>query len=263
MPMAAGQSCCFRFLALGSIMCLRPLLPICCGCSWDELSLACVEHPIRQFDLQGSYRFDQSRQMDETASLPDGQPVVESGPTRYQTATIGVHLGRRLSAARRLSVSLSGGVTQLLSAGSASGEEFHPAVSLSFEFIPARMWALSMMASQQVTVMAGVSASPVDNKNFALTLNGTVLRRLHLAVTGNYMKGTTLAGTAMSHTAATGGNLGLQYGFKRSFGVYATYSYYHHRLENGLPTAAGIPPLYDRQSARVGFTLWLPLYGTF
>ena len=103
----------------------------------------------------------------------------------------------------------------------------------------------------------------MESSNVVISLNGAVARRIRLALSASYMASTAIAGNAQSDTTAIGGNMSLRYGVNRWFATFATYSYYHHRLESGLPIATGLPPLYDRHSVRGGITLWLPLYGTF
>ena len=244
---------------------VRPVGNAGLNSEWQNASITQSWAVRSGFDLTGSYRFDRSLQTDDTRTPSEGQPVFAPEPIQYQSANIGVRFGRRLSATRRLSLSLSGGATQLIPSGGSSvdGDVLHPSVAVSIELIPSRTWSVAVTGSRQVTVLSGVSASPMENSNVALNLSGTIARRLRLALTGSYMQGSTLAGTASNVTTAIGGNLSMRYGFGRRFATFATYSYYHHELESGLPTAAGIPPLYDRQSARVGFTWWLPLYGSF
>jgi hypothetical protein len=209
------------------------------------------------FDLMGSYRFDRSH---ETVQATASEPV------QYQSAAVGFRIAKRFSPLRRLTFSLMGGGTQILPGpgSSADDEVIHPSVSTSVEFVASRNWTLSVSASRQVTVLSGVSAHPLNNDNVAFSLSGTVGRRLRLALTGSYMQGTTLTPSATSSgSTGGGGNLSIRYGLRRWIGTYATYSFYQHRLQSDLQAAAGIPTVYDRHSARAGFTLWLPLYGTF
>ena len=212
------------------------------------------------FDLLGSYRFDRSRQSEQT---------IDSEPVRYQSATIGARVSKQLSPTRRVSVSFSGGGTQLLPVSGSSLEDddlIHPSLSLAVDAVASGDWSMSLTANRQVTVLHGISATPLSNDDISLSLNGSVGRRLRLTVMGSYMRGTTLvSGTTATQgdTTAAGGNLSFRYGVKRWLGTFATYSYYRHRLDGALQSTAGLPPVYDRQSARAGVTLWLPLYGSF
>jgi hypothetical protein len=213
------------------------------------------------FDLLGTYRFDRSRQMDRTT------PAIgsEFEPVQYQSGNIGVRYGRRLSPVKRLSLTLAGGATRVnpTTQSLIQGDLLHPTYSASFEFVPASDWSFLLSGSRSVTVLAGISSTPMATSNVAVSLNGGLARRLRLALSGSYMASNEIAGNAPSDTTAIGGNVSVRYGVNRWFATFATYSYYHHRLASGLPIAIGLPPLYDRHSVRGGITLWLPLYGTF
>jgi hypothetical protein len=41
--------------------------------------------------------------------------------------------------------------------------------------------------------------------------------------------------------------------------LFGEYSYYKHDLGDVLIVAQGVPPILDRNSVRVGLTLWVPL----
>jgi hypothetical protein len=45
--------------------------------------------------------------------------------------------------------------------------------------------------------------------------------------------------------------------------IFGSYAFYHHRIEDPSLLATGLPPEYDRHSARIGVSIWLPLYGAF
>jgi hypothetical protein len=213
--------------------------------------------------LTGMYRYDSSQQLDLAAGQED--PAAQLAPVRYQSGTVGVRLERRLPGARRMTLTLAGGATQLLpeSGAAAAADVYHPSYSVSIDLVPARSWSFSVAANRSVTVLAGISSVPMENNNVSTALSGGFGRRLRLALSGSFMEGTSITGNGSSVTTAIGGNFSMRYGVSRTFGTFVTYSYYHHELEVGLPTAAGLPPLYDRQSVRAGFTLWVPLYGTF
>jgi hypothetical protein len=214
-------------------------------------------------DFTGSYRFDRSVQQ----NLSRLEGVAAELPIKYQTATGGVRFNRRLSSIRRMSVALSGGATQLLlsDAGEAAGvDEFHPTFSASFEYILARQWSFNLTANRAITVLAGISSQPVTSDTVALGLHGTVGRRFRLSVNSSYMKGSTIAREAATATTGVGGDISVRYGLRNWLGTFATYSYYHHTLQNAFQAAvSGLPPLYDRHTVRGGITLWLPLYGAF
>ena len=78
------------------------------------------------------------------------------------------------------------------------------------------------------------------------------------------MKGSTIARDSATATTGVGGDVSVRYGVRNWLGTFATYSYYHHTLQNAFQAAvSGLPPLYDRHTVRGGITLWLPLYGAF
>lgn len=207
--------------------------------------------------LVGSYRIDRSRQL---------QPALPTQPIEYHTASAGARFSHRFSSRRRVSLSLSAGATRLRNSDVlTSAESVFPSFTAGVEFVALRSWDLSLRANRGVSTLSGVSTTPMESDNVAVSLNGSIHRRLRVSVLGSYLRGVAVTASAAPSTTTTGagGTMQVRYGVATWLAMFATYSYYEHRIDGSLPAPAGLPPIYNRQSVRAGFTLWLPLYGTF
>ena len=102
---------------------------------------------------------------------------------------------------------------------------------------------------------------PFTTNQGTLQIGGTLVGRLSVAAFGSYSEGTAFGGQPGSYRAATG-TAQVNYGLSRCCSMFASVGYYDHRLID-VTTAIGFPGTYARRTARVGFSYWLPLYGTF
>lgn len=206
--------------------------------------------------LVGSYRVERSTQI---------VPTLPAQPIEYHTASAGARFSHRISSRRRVSLSLSAGATRLRSSDVlTSSQSAFPSFSAGVEFVALRSWDLSLRANRGVSALSGVSTTPMETDTVALSLNGSIRRRLRVSLLGSYLRGVAVSqgATTATTTTGTGGTMQVRYGLATWLAMFTTYSYYEHRIDGSL-APVGLPPIYNRQSLRAGVTLWLPLYGTF
>ena len=55
----------------------------------------------------------------------------------------------------------------------------------------------------------------------------------------------------------------LRYGLARWGALSLNYDYYRYNLEDIADVPTSLPPNYDLNAVRIGFTFWFPLYGTY
>ena len=55
----------------------------------------------------------------------------------------------------------------------------------------------------------------------------------------------------------------LLYGISRCCAMALNYDYFVYRFQNVPDLPSQFPPSFDRQAVWVGFSIWLPLYGTY
>jgi hypothetical protein len=214
-----------------------------------------------RFSVTSSYRHDRSQQLDQR---------VAATPIEYQTLDAGVTWTRRLSPARHFSIAITGGATRLLMAPASPepAQPYHPIVSAGFELMASRTWSVSTHVSRSVSVLAGISAAPMVADGVDVGVSGTFGRRLRFAASGMYLLGASVGGHDAdgiddSSARGAGSTAELRYGLGPRFGLFTSYSYYRHDTESASRLESGVPSRYDRHSARVGVTMWLPLYGSF
>lgn len=208
-------------------------------------------------NLLGAYRYDQNTQ---------GVEEVEAPSVKYQTLEGGLHAIRRLSSTRSIGLALRGGVARLMeSAVTSDSPLLHPVATATIDYAASRRWTLSAEASREVTLLAGISPVPVLSDTVSVNLLGAASRKLRFSVYGSYARAVSVSDDVSleSRTEVAGATTEVRYALATSLGLFASYGFYHHRLEGDTVTAPGFPSRYDRQSARIGLTLWLPLYGAF
>lgn len=200
-------------------------------------------------DVVGAYRQDENRQGDGNGELP---------PIRYQTLDMGLRLEKRFSSVRRYSVTIRAGSTRL------SGS-LHPSLTASAEFATSRYWGLSAEVSRGVMVLAGISPIPVLNDNVGVTFNGTPTRRLRYSLFASFARaGSVPSDPNLDNVTDVAGATGeFRYAVARWSAVFASYAFYHHRIQDEFLVSSGFPTRYDRHSVRIGMTFWMPLYGAF
>jgi hypothetical protein len=185
-------------------------------------------------------------------------------PVQSQSAEFGVRYERRLNPVRTFSFSVTGGAT-LVSAVSTQLANLDATVEptgmvlTSYSF--ARNTSINASASRRVSVLSGISLEPFANDIAAVSFTNVLFRRLTAVLSGSVSRGLSVT-TSNGSFRATTGTATLQYGFRYG-GVFAGYSWYQHRLTDVLTVPGAVPQRFDRQSARAGMTLFLPLFGGF
>lgn len=202
------------------------------------------------------YAFQANRQTTPETALP---------PVRTNSLTTGFALNRRLSPTRRLDASLMGGFgrTQLREFGTgASSVSVEPTFVGSLRTNLVRSWVVSVDGGRTVTALEGVAPRPFATSSLSMRIDGAPTRRIRVNAAGSLASGSTIDSTEGAFESATA-SLRLQYGITPMLGLFASLSYYEHRLTGVNPAIVGFPAANDRRSARIGLTLWMPLYGSY
>jgi hypothetical protein len=203
-----------------------------------------------------SYRFDDNYQATPTAVVP---------PLRTSTADFGLRLQRRYSPIRALGVEFSGGASiarRVVSLDASAIEYVVPIGAGSLNFNLTGVWSLMAEATREITVLEGVTPEPFATTTSTLQIDATPTNRITFGISATYSKGAGLATQSGAFETASG-LAQIRYGLGRCCGVFSSYGFYNHRLHDLLTIPVGFPEQYYRHVVRVGFTWWLPLYGTF
>ena len=206
--------------------------------------------------LRFSYRFDDNRQTTPTAVMP---------PLRTSTADVGLRLQRNYSPIRALRVEFSGGAAIARRVASLEADAIEYIVPIgegSVHFNLTGVWSLMAEATREITVLEGVTPEPFATTTTTLQIDATPSNRVTFGISGTYAKGAGLA-TRSGDFETASALAQIRYGLGRCCGIFTSYGFYNHRLHDLLSIPVGFPEQYYRHVARVGFTWWLPLYGSF
>lgn len=221
----------------------------------QSAALGYVWDPRQNAGFQLSYRFNEHR----SDLLNADQPV------RTQAVDVGIRLDRRLSPTRRMGFTFGGGAARTWSQAQALEGIPRREFTLPTAFGSARVniirqWNLSFDLRRDVSVLDGIAPEPFATIATGVRLEGEVGSRLQLAISWASTKGDTQSGSASAFNTATG-TAQIQYAFSRFGGLFVGYTYYEHQQEGSLPTLTALPRSYNRNSVRLGLTLWLPVVG--
>ena len=211
----------------------------------------------RSVSIVSGYRFDENSQRDEDlGAFPS---------VRYQTADAGLRFTRQLSPLRRFSVSMSGGVTSVFETDATRNiDTLHPSATVLAEFELSPRFGLASRFSRSISVLAGASALPLANDIVEVSLRGSPTQRLEYSVHTSFFRAQFLAPSLTRAASAdvAGANGEVRYALSHWAAVFGAYAFYHHRIDDET-LVTGFPPRYERHSARIGVTFWLPVYGAF
>ena len=209
----------------------------------------------RNAGIDVTYRYSDNPQILETT---ERTLVLQAGEARFRYS-------RRMSPSRSVAFMAGGGAVQV-KAGPLGNDRGFEVVAPTFSALArvgfARTWGVSLTARRDITVLGGLSAEPFESNAAMLTIDGTVARRLWMAATAGLSQGRA--------RRAAGGDFDLamvtaqaRYGFGSRLGLLVRYQYNEHEFRGIAVTPASFPFRFNRNSIRVGLTMWLPLYGTF
>ena len=222
----------------------------------SRLQFASVQHlwdPRENAGFQFAYRLSEHRQ----------DRVISDQPLTSQSIEASVRLQRRLSAMRGVSLTLGGGATQSRTPPTdlrAATDYVVPIVYGSARLNFTRTWSLSVDARRDISVLDGITPEPFATDAVSVRLTGEPLSRIQLAASWASSRGSSGFDDRSSFDTQTG-TVQLQYPVSRSVGVFAAYTNYQHVLRNISPLQSGLPANYNRNSVRVGLTLWLTVLG--
>jgi hypothetical protein len=126
-----------------------------------------------------------------------------------------------------------------------------------------RSWSVTADYRRAVSTLQGVSVSSFPGHAVSVRTDGTIGSKIEAAFSGAFSNGESGGGQDSSSYSAYSGSAQMRYALSRCCAATVQYDYYHYRLSQFTILPLGFPPEYDRNAIRVGFTLWLPLYGSY
>jgi hypothetical protein len=173
---------------------------------------------------------------------------------------------RRLSPTRHMSFSVGVGgthVTTLNAEDRSPLDYWMPSGAGSFAIDLGRSWAASSNYTRTVSVLQGVSLTSFATDSANVSVSGLINTRIETSISATYSNGQAGGSNTQGRFENYTGSVQLRYAISRCCATAINYDYYVYNFEDVADLSAGFLSNFDRQAIRVGFTLWLPLYGRY
>jgi hypothetical protein len=204
-------------------------------------------HVTRDIGVVAGYGF----QRGDYALRPGQHDVVD-----FQNIELGIDFNHALSLTRRTTVGFTTGTTAVgIKDGSSEFRivgDFH----ITREF--GRTWQATAAYHRGVGLIAGFP-QPLFADSLAINVGGALNKRLTMSLRGGFTSGELTTTIAPNTTDNYSGAGRMQFAMTRLTALTGEFSYYRYRFDSTIGLPVGLNPQFDRRSARVGVTLWLPL----
>jgi hypothetical protein len=187
-------------------------------------------------------------------------------PLTDHTIEVGTSYTRRLSATRQVVLAGGGGATYVQTETSVDRlplEYWMPSGHATVRLEVGRSWSFGADYRRAVSVLQGVTVESFPTDAISVRADGTIGPKVETALSVAYSTGRSGGVEQGGNFGAYGGTAQLRYALARCCAMSVNYDYYLYRLRNFSSLPVGLPAEYDRNAIRVGFTLWLPLYGSY
>ena len=221
---------------------------------------------LQSYALGGRYGYELSRNttlhLGYVYRTGEYSYVVSSRPTVVHDLDIGVDYHRPISLSRRTHFDFSVGssiVSVPNSATTTYTNQLGVVGSATLSRDMGRTWRAQLAYHRGAGFAAGFN-EPVFSDAAVASIEGFFSRRVDFHGEGGFSDGSAGNTSAMGNDFRTyNANVRLRVGITAALAVYGEYLYYSYDVGEAVLTAAGVPKNLDRNSARLGLTLWLPL----
>jgi hypothetical protein len=190
----------------------------------------------------------------------DGTPLTNHG------TGVTVSFRKRISPSRQLQLTGGGGATHVDSVSAVDHRPqsyWLPTGHGTLRLDVGRSWALGADYRRSIGVLQGVTLETFATDALSIRADGTAGPRFEVAFSLAYATGQAGIGGDPGQYESYGANAQLRYGLARWGALSLNYDYYRYSLEGIADVPTSLPPNYDRNALRIGFTFWFPLYGTY
>ena len=211
----------------------------------------------RSFALDAMYRYSMTDMV---------SPIGDSLPLSDHTFEGSMTYTKRLSPTRQLVFGGGGGATYVqteLLPDRTALNYWVPTALGKVSLDLGRSWLVAADYRRAVSTLQGVSVASFPGNALSFRADGTMGSRLEAAFTGAFSNGENGGGGENGSYSAYSGSAQMRYALSRCCAATVQYDYYHYTLRDFTILPLGLPPQYDRNAIRVGFTVWLPLYGSY
>ncbi len=183
--------------------------------------------------------------------------LVESGqgPTRQHDLDIGVDYRRSLSLTRRVTFAFSTG-SAIIQTQSDTHYRVVGNASLNAAF--KRTWNANLTYDRGVEFVGGFE-EPFFSDSLIASVGGLLSPRLSYRGTVSYSLGSVLEESSAGYDTGVVSNR-LQYALTRYAALDAEHVYYQYDFDPTIALPTSMPQNLGRQGARVGLSVWLPVF---
>jgi hypothetical protein len=190
--------------------------------------------------------------------IGQGRQAIEHG------VDIRVDLSRALSPTRRATFgfTLSPAAVDLptaIESAEALEREFRLLGDAHFTYQFNRTWRAQASYSRTFESVPGLR-QPVYADGFTAVIDGFLSYRWDVEASASFSDGE----SALVRSGSFGtyaGNVRVRYALSRAWALYGEYLYYYYNFRGTAELPLGVPPVFERNGARVGLTVWLPVRG--
>ena len=203
-----------------------------------------------------------SHELTSSASLRMGYSVQESTydasgepATRIQNVNIGVNYRKPLSRSRRTFLRFS---TGSVLADQVDGRRLEAVGSAALIHQMGRTWSAQAQYRREVGYIEGF-VRPIFSDSASSSVGGLITRRVDLALRASYVNGTVGLRRGAPGFDSYSASVRVRRALTRNLAAYAEYLFYHYAFDEAAVRPEGLPRKFNRNGARVGLSLWLPV----
>jgi hypothetical protein len=189
-----------------------------------------------------------------------------STPMTNQNVELLFGYNKRLSPTRQLQIEGGGGATHVSTLSALDRSELSywmPSGRGSISWDVGRSWSIGGSYSRSASVLQGVSLTSFATDAATVSVSGLINSRMEASISANYSNGRSGGADTTGRFETYRGSLQLLYALSRCCATTVNYDYYVYGFQNVADLPSSFPSDFDRQAIRVGFTVWLPLYGMY
>jgi hypothetical protein len=187
-------------------------------------------------------------------------------PITTQNMEVSWRYNRRLSLTRQLQLTAGVGATHVDTLNAVDRSEllyWMPSGSGSLSWDVGRSWSIAGSYDRSASIIQGVSVTSFATDSVSASLSGLIGSRIETSISTAYSNGQSGGLGTSGRFENYSGSLQMLYAFSRCCATTVNYDYYVYQFEDVADLPTLFPPDFDRQAIRVGFTIWLPLHGTY
>jgi hypothetical protein len=192
-----------------------------------------------------------------------GSATTTDGPLTEHSGEFGADYSRPLSETRQMTLGARlGATTMRLPESAAEGgmggrhyARWSGQVAMGYAF--GRTWQARAIYRRGIDYVAGLT-EPVSADSFSANVDGLLTRRVDVRASAGYSSGKSALNPDASTFDTYTGDVRLRYALTRLFAAHVEYVYYLYDSRGSTALVPGIPAGFERNGARVGFTLILP-----